>query len=97
MPSTDSFIANSPAPAFGLHLTRTANGMAYEVRSEGEAGALFIGARAQVSVWLRGYGAALAHPAIVDLAAVLNDEEAGNDALRDMAVRAAELPPGGAS
>ena len=93
----DSYIANSPAPTFGLHLTRTANGMAYNVMRDDEPAPLFSGTRRDVSVWLRGYGAALAHPAIVDLAVVVNDEDAGNDVLLDMAIRVAELPPGGVS
>ena len=93
----DPYIAGSQAPAFGLHLTKTSNGIAYEVRRDDEADALFIGDRVQVSVWLRGYGAALAHPAIADLADTISDEDAGNDVLLDMAIRVADLPPGGAS
>ena len=93
----DPYIAGSQAPAFGLHLTKTSNGIAYEVRRDDEPEALFIGDRAGVSVWRRGYGAALAHPAIVDLADAINDEDAGNDVLLDMAMRVADLPPGGVS
>lgn len=93
----DTYIADSQAPAFGLHLTKTANGMAYNVMRDAEPEPLFSGTRRDVSVWLRGYGAALAHPAIVDLADTINDEDAGNDVLLDMAIRVAELPPGGLS
>ena len=95
MAAPDSFIANSQAPAFGLYLTSTANGMAYSVMRDGDC--LFTGARRDVSVWLRGYGAALVHPAIVALADAVNDEDAGNDRLLDAAVEVAELPPGGAA
>lgn len=93
--AADRFIANSQAPAFGLHLTRTANGMAYSVMRGDDC--LYTGACRDVSVWLRGYGAALAHAAIVALAGVVRDEDAGNDRLLDAAVEVAELAPVGAA
>jgi hypothetical protein len=93
--AADSFIANSQAPSFGLHLTSTANGMAYRVMRDHEC--LFTGARRDVSVWLRGYGAALAHPELAALNDAINDEEAGNGRVLDCAIAVANLPPGGAS
>lgn len=93
----DPYIAGSQAPAFGLHLTKTSNGIAYEVRRDDEPEALFIGDRVQVGVWLRGYGAALAHPALTHLNDVIDDEDAGNGRVLDAAIEVANIAPGGRS
>ena len=93
MAATDSFIQNSQAPAFGLYLTSTAGGMAYSVMRDDDC--LFTGARRDVSVWLRGYGTALAHPALAALNEAIDDEEASNGRVLDCAIEVANLPPGG--
>ena len=97
MRRADTFLSDTEAPTLHLHLTRTSNGVAYNVVRDYDSVHLFCGDRVQVRLFLRGYGAALAHPALIDLAETLDDETAGNDTLLDMAVAVTDclMPTGG--
>ena len=95
----DPFIENSQAPALGLYLvhagTHAMHGPLYDVRRAEDERVLFTGIPAAVGPWLRGYAAALGHPALEALNHVVTDEDAGNDKLLDAAQAVADLPPGG--
>ena len=93
----DRFIADTPAPSFGLYLVPVPSGIAYEVRRAADDEHLFTGDRVQVRLFLRGYGAALGHPALRDLADAIADEDTGNGRILDVATAVAAVVPGGAS
>ena len=56
----DTFLTDTEASSFGLYLTKTPNGMAYNVVRDADNETLFWGDRAQVRLFLRGYAAAQA-------------------------------------
>ncbi|MCY4442161.1 MAG: hypothetical protein OXE53_18380 [Deltaproteobacteria bacterium] len=94
----DRFIADSQAPALGLYLTRTANGIAYDVCRAETGERVFCGNRFQVSLWLRGYAANVATmpprplvEAIEHLDGVLDDDAAGNGKVLDAAIEVARV------
>ena len=63
----DTFLSDTEAPSLGLYLVKTPNGIAYQVKRAADDEYLFTGDRGQVRLFLRGYAAALAHPAITHL------------------------------
>jgi hypothetical protein len=92
----DGFLTDTQAPSLSLYLTKTSNGLAYNVVREADDECLLIAAkRPQVTAFLRGYEAALSHPSI----AALNDaiDDAGNERILDCAIKVANIRPRGAS
>ena len=103
----DTFLSDTEAPSLGLYLVRVPSGIAYEVKrsddgvyhsvNTGVDETLFCGSKAQVKLFLRGYAAALDHPAIKALSDAIDDEEAGNGRILDTAIEVANIAPGGRS
>ena len=93
----DTFLSDTEAPSLGLYLVKTPSGIAYEVKRADDDEYLFCGNRAQVRLFLRGYAAALAHPALTHLGDVIDDQDAGNDKLLDAAIDVTDIAPGGRS
>ena len=73
----DTFLSDTEAPSLGLYLVRVPSGIAYEVKRAADDEFLFTGTRSQVKLFLRGYAAALDHPAIKALNDAINDEGCG--------------------
>ena len=93
----DTFLSDTEAPSLGLYLTKTANGMAYEVRRTADDKYLLHGDRVQVRSFLRGYAAALDHPAIRHITNMVNDEDSTTTDILEAAIDVANIAPGGRS
>ena len=91
---SDTYIADSQAPALGLYLKLCyPNDRAYDVyRAADDECLLVAGNRVQVTAFLRGYEAALKHPALVALSETLANPAEGNAELLDAAQAVDELP-----
>lgn len=90
----DTFLSDTEAPSLGLYLVKTPNGIAYEVKRADDDEYLFTGDRGQVRLFLRGYAAALAHPAITHLQDVLDDEHTSTTDTFDAAMDVAGITGG---
>ena len=92
----DKFPGDTEAPSLGLEIKPIhAPGRQYAVLRTCGDETLLEGDRVQVRLFLRGYAAAMGHPVLTALADAIDDEDAGNARILDMACAAAALVPGG--